>query len=261
MALGFIRAGTSRSAPRLTKMREFTRHRLSFCFLVAALAFLVFRALQLALIKNFSIDELTYAHAAWLISTGKQPFRDFFFHHFPFSLQLGSLVFTGFGDSPTAIILLRKLMIPFWAATAATVFMLNRCRGWLAALTGAIFLLSTGVYLDFATEFRPESVATPLFLLALLFTSSDTARWSRLRSLASGAALILAVWSSEKALFYGIIFSSLSLQTYFGLADHFCLRGRTTLFWAQPYFANDWCVFDGDGKLVAVVALGLHMGL
>jgi hypothetical protein len=107
--------------------------------------------------------------------------------------------------------------------------MLNRCRGWFAALTGAIFLLSTGVYLDFATEFRPESVATPLFLLALLFTSSDSARWSRLRSLASGAALILAVWSSEKALFYGIIF-------FFAVfAD--LLRARRPFLLARPdYF-------------------------
>jgi hypothetical protein len=43
--------------------------------------------LAVGLTSYFGTDEFNYAHAAWAIAQGQQPYRDFFLHHFPGSCR------------------------------------------------------------------------------------------------------------------------------------------------------------------------------
>ena len=45
------------------------------------------QTIRMTLFKSYALhgfrDEFQYAHAAWLVSKGAVPYRDFFDHHFP----------------------------------------------------------------------------------------------------------------------------------------------------------------------------------
>src|SRR5690242_208766 len=52
-------------------------------FLLAAIAALLVARLPLIAVRVFDNDELEHAHAAWSVSRGLVPYRDFFEHHTP----------------------------------------------------------------------------------------------------------------------------------------------------------------------------------
>jgi len=159
--------------------------------------------LRLALRSRFATDEYTYAHAAWAVAQGQQPFRDFFFHHFPLSVQLGSLVFLG-SDDPGTMLALRWLMVPVWLGTLWLVGRANRAHdAWAWALSAPV--LASFWSWDMATQFRPDPFAICLFLSSVLLAThqSTDARRARLVGFMAGVALVLAVWASQKVVIYG----------------------------------------------------------
>ena len=122
---------------------------------------------RLALFKYYSIDEFQYAHASWAIANGQVPYRDFFEHHFPLLYQglAGLWLFTD--DHPGNIRYMRVAMIGIIALAALSVGRLNRTYGWLAGLLGPAFMLAMVPYATKATEIRPDSLGTALFVASL----------------------------------------------------------------------------------------------
>jgi hypothetical protein len=157
---------------------------------------------RVAIRSNFATDEFTYAHAAWAIRHGAQPFRDFFLHHFPFTMQLGALVFVGI-DEPSGIAALRWLMVPLWLATVVLVAKLNRNHSLWAALLSTPVLASFFLWVQYGTQFRPDVAALAFFLLSVWLGTRESVR-PRLAALLSGVSFVLAVWSSQKVVIYGV---------------------------------------------------------
>ena len=120
--------------------------------------------LRLSAFKRFSIDEFQYAHAAWLVSHGKLPYRDFFEFHFPLPYLGYSLFVT---DDPGSIAHLRWVMLACFALTSYALYRINRREGLALALTAPIVAATTTPFVFFATELRPDAVAFGLFLSAL----------------------------------------------------------------------------------------------
>ena len=185
---------------------------------LAVLLLLVGVAVWLAAIKRFSIDELDYAHAAWLVAHGQVPYRDFFDHHFPLLYLLLSPVFRLLGDRSTAILVLRWLMlVPLATILGTAAWLGRRAMGAFGAALAPAVLLLVPTFTRFAVEVRPDPLALALFLVALvlLATAGEHGRehWS-------GAALGLAVCSSQKVLVFGAGFAVVFVL---GLIDR---RGR-----------------------------------
>ncbi len=172
--------------------------------LVAALVAFALQAVRLALGKYFTIDEFQYAHAAWLVARGAVPYRDFFEVHFPLVYQALAPVFVFAGDDPTAIVFLRAGMLGFLALGCAGVALLNRDAGRIAVLAAPLFLLALPAFVTLATEIRPDAAAFALFAASLGVLRTQRLG-DRSAALASGLLLVGAVWSSQKAVFYGSV--------------------------------------------------------
>jgi hypothetical protein len=152
---------------------------------------------RLGLSKRFSIDEFQYAHAAWLVSHGKLPYRDFFEFHFP----LPYLLYSPFiGDSPGSIAHLRWIMLAFFALASVALYRINRRYGAALALSAPIFAGTSTPFAFFATEIRPDAVAFALFISALSLLYPPPA--SRRRALAAGVLWALALFATQKAIIY-----------------------------------------------------------
>jgi hypothetical protein len=158
--------------------------------------------LAVGLTSYFGTDEFNYAHAAWAIAQGQEPYRDFFLHHFPGIMQLGSLVFR-LWDDPRAMDGLRWLMVPLWLLAAVGIVLLNRRHGVWPALLSIPLLGSLGAWVQYGTQFRPDPVAIAFFLTSLLLATGQGPR-ARLRSFLAGACLVFAAWSSQKVIVYGL---------------------------------------------------------
>ena len=152
---------------------------------------------RLSIFKRFSIDEFQYAHAAWLVSHSKLPYRDFFEFHFPLPYLSYSLFVN---DSPGSIAHLRLFMLAVFALTSIALYRINRSLGPALALTAPIALATSAPFVFFATEIRPDSVAFGLFAaaLSLLFPAPS----SRNRALGAGALWVLALFATQKAIIY-----------------------------------------------------------
>ncbi len=151
--------------------------------------------LRLALLKRFSIDEFQYAHAAWLVSHGKLPYRDFFEFHFPLPYLSYSFLI---GDDPLSILRLRGFMLGSFALTSAALYRINRREGVLIALAGPVLAATSAPFVFFATEIRPDALAFALLLssLALLFPTPA----SPLRGFGVAAIWFLSLFASQKTL-------------------------------------------------------------
>lgn len=172
---------------------------------VATLLLFAGVVVRLAVLKFYSIDELTYAHAAWSVGQGLVPFRDFFFHHTPLLLQLGGAVLGILDDDPANIAHLRLLMLPVFALICWLSYLLNREWATVAALLAPVFVLATPLVATMATEYRPDPLAFALALAAvvLLRASVGTAGF---RAAGAGALLAAGIWASEKVAVYGLAF-------------------------------------------------------
>ena len=158
--------------------------------------------LAVGLTSYFGTDEFNYAHAAWAIAQGQEPYRDFFLHHFPGIMQLGSVVFR-LWDDPRAIDGLRWLMLPFWLGAAAVIALLNRRHGRWPALLSIPLLGSLGAWVQYGTQYRPDPVAIAFFLTSLLLATGRGPA-ERGRGFLAGICLVLAIWCSQKVIVYGL---------------------------------------------------------
>jgi len=127
-------------------------------------------------------DEGSYLYAAWRISLGEVPYRDFLTPQLPGFLYTGAALFRAFGTSPLPVRVSTVL-----AAHAAALFLYLLARQafnpWVALL-GTLFFLAHDTVYEVAREFRPESYM-------LLFTTAGA--YAFLRSFPTGRRLGLTL--------------------------------------------------------------------
>ncbi len=204
------------------------------------------QAVRLALHKAFSIDEFQYAHAAWLVSRGQVPYRDFFEVHFPLVYQVLAPLFRVLGDAPLNVLALRAAMLVPLAGACVAVAVLNRREGRAPALLAPVLLLALPPFVRFATEVRPDALAIALFLGALAALSARPS--TPVRAFAAGALLAASVWGSQKVLFHGGVVGAVLA------VDVVLRRGRTPALVLRPL-----AFLAGAGGVVAAVAAYLTL--
>jgi hypothetical protein len=158
---------------------------------------------KVAVHKYFSIDELMHAHASWLTGRGSLPYRDFCDFHFPFLYQLLGVLWSGMDDDPRNVLFLRLAMLGLVFVIALAAAIVNRREGLVAALAAPAVLLTITPFVVRATEIRHDTLAFACFLAGLAVLSLDRPA-PRVRGAIAGVLLALAVWSSQKAVLYGL---------------------------------------------------------
>lgn len=155
----------------------------------------------LCLTGEYSLDEFQYAHAAWAITKGQMPYRDFFEHHHPLVYQVLSPVFMFGGDHPGTIRFMRLGMMLFAIVAGAAAWRVN-ARYEPASSGLAVFIMAIFVpFSKFMSQIRPDSSAFALFIACIGVLRIRRLRDSAAAAIAGGLAA-LAFWGSQKALYY-----------------------------------------------------------
>ncbi|HEY4185953.1 MAG TPA: glycosyltransferase family 39 protein [Polyangia bacterium] len=164
-------------------------------------------------VRFFDPDELEHAHAAWSMSKGLLPYRDFFEHHTPWYHLLLASFFRWFAAEQSfdgAMRFLdfgRTLSLVLTALSAAMIFFVGRSgANRRAGLLAALFFLGQPVIIQKSLEIRPDVLALPFFIggLWLLLRGLDeeaAARTQLLRFLAGGLCLGAAIMCTQKMVF------------------------------------------------------------
>lgn len=203
---------------------------------VAALALLAaFAALYLYRIDGWLIndDEEGYLYAAWRISQGELPYRDFLTPQLPGFLFPGALIVKLAGRDPWAMRAWSTALV--LAAAAATYLTGRKLYGGLAGLAALVMLLAEEEVFQIGRAYRPEATMLALGTLALyVFVHADDGR--RRRGYAAA----------------GVLFGGALLAKLFGLLP-----------WAAAAAYVAWGAVRGDrpwrraaGDLAALVVPG-----
>lgn len=210
----------------------------------------------LAATHAFDKDEIEHVHAAWLIASGLQPYRDFFENHHPLLWYGLSALLPVLPESSAALIVLRLLLVLQVAGIAALTGVLARRTidrpgvGWLAAA----LLLSMSAFDRNAYTIRPDVPQTLCVLAGAVCLTDPLRRASRagVAGLLFGVALLFSL----KALLAATVTGSLLLawrqrrhiDTRFVLAFVLACTGPLALFATylvatgavRDYYVSNW---------------------
>ena len=158
----------------------------------------------LAVTKAYAIDEFQYSHAAWLVAQGQVPYKDFFEFHFPLPYQVLALPLTVLPSSPLVIGCLRIAMLGVTGLLFLSIRrMLQPFATWVCVSTLGLALTSRTLA-GFLVEVRPDLFAIAFFFASVALLSGNA---SSRRAFWSGLGFGLGVWSSQKAVIYGVVFA------------------------------------------------------
>ncbi|MFT5482988.1 MAG: hypothetical protein ACI9GW_001643 [Halieaceae bacterium] len=189
----------------LSKLTRLNPTKILGVVLISILLLLFAQLVLLSMSKVFAIDELTYAHAAWLVSKGQLPWHDFFEIHVPLLYQLLSVVFTLNGDDPTLITTMRWLMLGPVLLTMWSMWRVNHDDSGIMALCGPILALLIVDHVIRWIEIRPDVLAFSLILTAAALPYM-TRPGPKIRAVLAGATFALACWTTQKVYYYGSVF-------------------------------------------------------
>lgn len=162
--------------------------------------------------RYFDLDELEHTHAAWLVSRGLLPYRDFFEHHTPGVYYLIAPFLPAFRvetDADQAIAFLLFARFLMWLIAAGVLILTFQLgRRWGGTLLGAVatlLLATTLIYVQKTTEIRPDVPALALWIMALRLlpaTTPGSRDAPTTRSFASsGVCVGAAIMFTQKMLF------------------------------------------------------------
>lgn len=177
--------------------------------------------------STYDHDEIEHLHAAWLISQGQLPFRDFMEHHHPALWYLLAPIVRLFSDPARLIVAIRCIDLAGMGALLAIIGAMirklvpgGRARWALVMLAGSFMFVSNSM------EIRPDPWMNLFVFLGLFFWISflDGEQFSR--AVAAGICFGIAIAVLQKALVTMalVMFSSLIL-----VVIHRRERGRATV--------------------------------
>jgi len=186
------------------RIAAWTALAITAALLLSRLWFVTHRALDL--------DEFEHAHAAWSVSRGLLPYRDFFEHHPPALYLLSAPIFADPAVAtsvPAAVRALTLARAAIWVITVLSVIVVYRIgatlHGLLSGALAAMLLATSSQFLESMLEFRPDVPAVACLVVAIWCATAageveESRRW-RVRLLAAGVAFGAALLFTQKAIF------------------------------------------------------------
>ncbi len=217
------------SQDRMTAVGKRPVHKLSLIF-CGAFVLLASFGLRFWLLheRGFDPDEFEHLHAAWYLSKGFVPFRDFFENHTPvLHFVLAPIVGlfdveSDVHDAFAAIFLARKVMLVFTALIVIFTLWLGWfCREWCVGLFAAVFLSNSVMFLEKSLEVRPDSISVFAWIAGLVSVAyafrskTQSGLRTRVTFLICGVFLGLGFMASQKIAFAMIGFCIVMLWYLF----------------------------------------------
>jgi hypothetical protein len=160
-------------------------------------------------------DETQHLHVVWSWTQHQLPYRDVFDNHSPFFQFLCAPFFALCGERADIVILMRILTVPLYCGTLWLAYRIAR-RLWPhpAAMFATICAGAFPIFFVKSSEFRPDDLWAPLFLLSILafMTRPFRNREAFFGGLALGACFITTMKTSALAISLGV--SALLLLAY-----------------------------------------------
>ena len=151
--------------------------------------------------SGFVMDLVEHIHSAWLASTGKVPYRDFFQHHNPLLWYLAAPVTQLFYRDIAVLYAMRLLSVAAWGVVFYQLYALARdyFGGKSAARFALLLLVPLPTVWEDAQNLRPDTLMFACILagVRLLLAYLDTHKRSRL--VWSFVFWSLAFWFLQKA--------------------------------------------------------------
>jgi hypothetical protein len=166
---------------------------------VAAACIAAAVVLRLVAVFRYQIDsdEPQHLHVVWAWANGLLPYRDVFDNHMPLFHMLLAPLFRVVGERPDALISMRLLMVPMYAAMIALTYRIAvRCYERSVAMWSTIVAALFPLFLLCSVEFRTDNLWAVFWLasIAVLVTAPLTT----LRVALAGFLLGLAAAVSAK---------------------------------------------------------------
>lgn len=171
--------------------------RLGWAFLGLALA------IRVGMLVNHGIDpdESQHLHAAWLVSQGVVPYRDFWEHHPPIFYWLMAPALRWLPEGPAVYLATRGLMTAVTVVTVGLTALLARRLGPGVAWPSVLALVALPQFVETTTEVRPDVPAAAAWLVAVLAVAAWRTRGRAGYLWLAGAAQGVAIGLTLKALF------------------------------------------------------------
>lgn len=118
-------------------------------------------------------DESQHLHAAWLVASGRAPYRDFWENHTPLFYYLLAPLMWSFTDRPAVYTAGRAMMALLTIPTLVLVYRLARRLGSRVAALAVLLLAVQSRFAEYTTQVRPDVPA----LIAWLATLLALVRW------------------------------------------------------------------------------------
>ena len=189
-----------RSKARTPNRPDWLTPRLCAALLCALFALVLLHAW----ISSCDHDEIVYLHAAWLVSEGARPFRDFVEHHHPTLYYLLAPITAAMAPNPVAAVFAGRLVNLFFIAltAATTAAILRPLTARAGRIAGVLLLAGCFCWLRNSLEVRPDT-AMCLFAYLGLWQWLNYLRKGRWTSaLASGFCYGLAIVFLQKAVLF-----------------------------------------------------------
>lgn len=158
--------------------------------------------------RGHPFDEAEHAHVGWLISQGRRPIDDFFQHHQPLLWSMLALYYRSGFTGAGVLIWGRVLVILSGIISLVSLWALGQPganRGRLMSYFGAAMLIGMTGFIPELFVIRPETIATALFLPALLIWNSE-GRGTSISIAIAGALAGAAVYASPRFVLLGGLF-------------------------------------------------------
>jgi 4-amino-4-deoxy-L-arabinose transferase-like glycosyltransferase len=178
--------------------------RVAYPMVAIGFAFLVLQAAR----SGYDHDEIQHLHAAWLVSQGQQPFRDFFEQRHPTNFYLLAPLTMAFEGSPHALVFAARilnlaLLAALLAAFLAIVRPLLRDP---RAVWPALVLLGCFFFVRNSMEVRPDPLMNVLCVFGLWQWNAYLRQGGIRRAVLSGLFFGAAFAILQKALaFIGLV--------------------------------------------------------
>lgn len=167
----------------------------------ALIVVLALARIHLLFVHVYDSDEFEHLHAAYSLSSGLAPYRDFFEHHGPLTYWLGAAIVNTFGPSPDLLTINRFVSLFFSVITAVGTWLLARqVYGKRAALWAVVGMLTFPLFVEKSVEWRPDVIATSLIVFAALLIVAPSKR-PFVASLLAGSLVAMALLTTQKTLF------------------------------------------------------------
>jgi 4-amino-4-deoxy-L-arabinose transferase-like glycosyltransferase len=118
-------------------------------------------------------DESQHLHAAWLVASGRAPYRDFWENHTPLFYYLLAPLTSLFADRPAVYTAGRAMMVLLAIPTLVLIYRLARRLGSRVAALAVLLLMVQSRFAEYTTQVRPDVPA----LIAWLATLVALVRW------------------------------------------------------------------------------------